>query len=74
MMAGKPKYYLRESYNQPEWLVICQGSNNVVIAEVANQVLADLFLEFLNELPGRRQPKVKEKAMYPHLKKKNTSE
>ncbi len=73
-MAGKPKYYIRESYNTEGWLVICQGSNNVVIAEVANQVIADLFLEFLNELPGRRQPKVKKKAIYQHLKKKNTSE
>lgn len=74
MMAGKPKYYIRASYNHPEWLLVCQSSNNVVLAEVANQVIADLFLEFLNELPGKRQPHLKKKPMYPHLKKKNTSE
>jgi len=74
MMGGKPKYYVRQSFTGDEWKAICITSNNVVVADVANEVLAELFLEFLNELPGKRQPHLKKKARYPSLRKKDTSE
>lgn len=75
-MAGNPKYYLRQSFTGEDWKAICISSNNVVVADVANEVIAELFLEFLNDLPGKRQPHLKKKARYPNLRKekKITSE
>lgn len=47
-----PKYYLRKSFNYTEWWAICQTKNNVILAEVSSEELAELILEFVNSLPA----------------------
>ena len=71
VMGKKPQYYVTESKFYPDWWIVLQKSNDVVVAHVPSETIAELFTEFLNQLPGKRQPKRKRKAIYPHLKKKN---
>ena len=67
----KPKFYLRKSFNYDDWYCICQVSNNVMVAEIPNQELAELILEFLNELPRSIVASAKQKAIYKHLGKRD---
>lgn len=48
----KPRYYLRASFNYPEWWVICQIANNVMVCECPEKQVAELILDFLNDIPG----------------------
>ena len=73
-MPKKPKYYVRQSARYPDWWVVAQISNDVIIAHCPSETLSNLFVEFLNELPGKRQPRLKKKPIYQHLKKKVSSE
>jgi len=73
-MPKKPKYQFKQSPRYPDWWVVEQISNSVIIAHLPSQTLAELFVEFLNGLPGKRQPKLKKKPLYPNLKKKIISE
>lgn len=50
--AKKPRYYLRQSFNYPEWWCICQIVNNVMICECPERPVAELILDFLNDIPG----------------------
>lgn len=73
-MPKKPKYYVTNSWVNPEWFIVAQISNNMTIAHIQDQATAELFTDFLNELPGKSQPKRKRKAIYPNLKRKDASE
>jgi len=48
----KDKYYLRTSWNWPDWYAICQVNNNVMVCECTDLRIAELILEYLNSLPG----------------------
>lgn len=73
-MDKKPKYFMAEAFGRPGYWVIQQVANNVVVGEFSNQVFAELFLEWLNSLPTRRQPRLRKPAIYPHLRKKQGSD
>lgn len=67
----KPKYYLRPSFNYDDWFCICQTANNVMVAEIPEREVAELVLEFLNDLPRGLLARYKKKAAYGHNKKDN---
>lgn len=69
----KPKFYLRKSFNYDDWYCICQVSNNVMVAEIPNRELAELILEFLNELPRAMVTRAKRETIYKHIKKNKQS-
>lgn len=73
-MEKKPKYYLTECFGRADCWLICQVANNVVVGQFSSKVFAELFLEWLNSLPGKRQPRLRRKAMYPHLRKNKGSD
>lgn len=49
----KPKFYLRRSWGHPDYFMICQASNNVLIAEIPERVHAEIILTYLNGLTWR---------------------
>ncbi|MCB0208029.1 MAG: hypothetical protein KDJ52_01790 [Anaerolineae bacterium] len=65
----KPKYYLRRSFNYDDWFCICQVSNNVMVAEIPEKVVAELVLDFLNDLPRGMIERAKVGVIYKHIKK-----
>ena len=73
-MDKKPKYFMAEAFGRPGYWVIQQVANNVVVGEFSNPVFAELFLEWLNSLPGKRQPRLRKLARYPLLRKKQGSD
>ena len=48
----KAKYYLRKSWNWPDWYATCQVKNNVMVGEFSDLNIAELCLEYLNALPS----------------------
>lgn len=68
----KPKYYLRQSFNYDGWFCICQTANNVMVAEIPRQEVAELVLGFLNDLPGSLLARARARAAYGHLSDDDT--
>lgn len=73
-MVKKPKFYVEKSWVNPEWSIVAQLSNGLVVAHIRDETIAQSFTDFLNYLPGKEQPKYKRKPIYPNLKKKKVSE
>lgn len=53
------RYYVRESFNWPEWTIICQKKNNVVVCESPEWEMAMVIFEQLEALPAAKVPFVK---------------
>lgn len=73
-MPKKPKFEVVQSGTFPDWWIVIQIRNRVVVAHCPSEELSRLFVEFLNKLPGKRQPSLKKKPIYPNLKRKSASE
>ena len=50
--ARRPRYYVRPSFNNREWWMVCQVVNNVVVADCPEQKVAELITSILNDLPN----------------------
>lgn len=52
---------MRASFNYSEWWCICQIVNNVMVCECPEKQVAELILEFLNDIPGSILGRIKAK-------------
>jgi len=57
----KPKFYMRQSWNNPDWFAICWASNNILVCECPNQQITLLLLNYLNGLSYAQLPSKKPK-------------
>ncbi len=57
----KAKYYLRKSWNNPNWFMICQTANNVIVCDCPEKKVGELILNYLNSLPLRVLGHIKQK-------------